>query len=116
MTDADILALWNERSEASDAHRNSLTYVATEVPLGHPQLEPSENTGELVAGGEIVRCVIEDHPEGGEGLFVSVDGQDLSPTQFARMFASAGGRRGKVAGHPDSKASLRRGWRGTSYQ
>jgi hypothetical protein len=36
----------------------------------------------------IVRCVIEDRPEHGGDVFVSVDGQDLSLLQFARMFAS----------------------------
>ena len=36
MTDADILALWNDGIEATDELRRSLIYVATELPVGEP--------------------------------------------------------------------------------
>lgn len=88
MTDADILAMWNEGIEATDEFRRSLTYVATEIPVGQPQLEPSELSGELVARGDIVRCIIEDRPEGADDVFVSVDGQDLTLLQFAKMLGT----------------------------
>ena len=63
MTDADVLELWNSGLEATDEMRRSLTYFATEIPVGKPQLETSDLHGELVARGQIVRCVIEGRPE-----------------------------------------------------
>jgi hypothetical protein len=40
--------------------------------------------------------VIEGDPEDRDGVFVSVDGQDLNLVQFARMFASYTGSRLRV--------------------
>ncbi len=39
MSDADVLAFWNEHIQASQALRNSQDYVATEIPVGQPQVE-----------------------------------------------------------------------------
>jgi hypothetical protein len=88
MSDEEILELWNSGIEATDELRRALSYVATEIPVGQPQLETSEITGELVARGEIVRCVIENRAEAGDDLFVSVDGKDLTLRQFAKMIES----------------------------
>lgn len=85
MSDDDVLELWNSGVEATDELRRTLTYVATEIPVGQPQLETSEVTGELVARGDVVRCVIENRPEAADDLFVSVDGHDLTLLQFAKM-------------------------------
>jgi hypothetical protein len=60
MTDADILEMWNAGIEARDEFRRSLTYVATELPVGRPRLERSAVSGELTMRGQIVRCVLQD--------------------------------------------------------
>jgi hypothetical protein len=87
MSDAEILAAWNEGIEATEEHARALTYVATEVPPGRPQLERSELNGHLVIRGEIVRCIIEGTSAGHDEPFVSVDGRDLTLAEFARLFS-----------------------------
>lgn len=107
MTDADILELWNSGIEARDEFRRSLTYVATEIPIGQPQLETSDLDGELVARGEIVRCVIEGRPEQADDIFVSVDGKDLTLLQFARMLGTYEGWGLRVEVVPDDEIHQR---------
>jgi hypothetical protein len=103
MTDADILAMWNDGIAATEEFRRSLTYVATEVPVGQPQLKPSELTGEPVARGEIVRCILEDRPENADDVFVSVDGQDLTLLQFANMLGTYTGWGMRIEIVPDDE-------------
>ena len=103
MTDADVLALWNDGIEATDELRRSLTYVATELPVGEPQLKACELSGDLVARGDIVRCIIEDRPESADDLFVSVDGRDLTLLQFAKMLGSYTGWGMRVEIVPDDE-------------
>ncbi|HVZ33301.1 MAG TPA: hypothetical protein VG963_12800 [Polyangiaceae bacterium] len=107
MTDADILALWNDGIEATDELRRSLTYVATEVPVGEPQLRPCELSGELVTRGDIVRCIIEDRPENADDVFVSVDGMDLTLLQFAKMLGTYTGWGMRIEIVPDDELHLR---------
>jgi hypothetical protein len=107
MTDAEILEMWNEGIEARDEFRRSLTYVATEVPVGQPQLERSEVNGELTTRAEIVRCVLEDRPESAEDVFVSVDGQDLTLLQFAQMLGPYTGWGMRIEIVPDDELHLR---------
>jgi hypothetical protein len=85
MTDDEVLKLWNDGIIASDEHRRSLTYVATEIPVGRSQLERSELTGALTMRGDIVRCIIEGRAEEADDLFVSVDEHDLTLRQFVQM-------------------------------
>jgi hypothetical protein len=107
MTDADILEMWNEGVQARDEFRRSLTFVATEVPVGQPQLELSDLDGELVVRGQIVRCVIEDRPDSAEDVFVSVDGRDLTLLQFAKMVGSYTGWGMRIEIVPDDELHLR---------
>jgi hypothetical protein len=107
MTDADVLALWNSGLAAQDELRRSLTYVATEVPVGEQQLRQSEHTGEMVARGEIVRCVIEGAPESAGDVFVSVDGRDLTLLEFAKMLSSYQGWGMRIEIVPDDELHQR---------
>jgi hypothetical protein len=107
MTDENILALWNAGIEASDELRRSITYVATEVPVGKPQLERCNLSGELVSRGEIVRCVIEGRPDVDDELFISVDGQDLTLRQFAKMIERYEGWGMRIEIVPDDELHLR---------
>jgi hypothetical protein len=49
MSDADVLAFWNEHLQASPALRDSHDYVATEIPAGKPQVEYFEPGDQWVA-------------------------------------------------------------------
>ncbi|MEY4508587.1 MAG: hypothetical protein RLZZ450_709 [Pseudomonadota bacterium] len=107
MTDENILALWNAGIEASEELRRSFTYVATEIPVGQPQLERCDLSGELVSRGDIVRCVIEGRPDGEDDLFISVDGQDLTLRQFAHMVERYEGWGMRIEIVPDDELHLR---------
>ena len=56
MTDEELLAFWNDSIEASEGHRQSLSYTATEIPVGKPQVEFFERGNQWTPRGHVVRC------------------------------------------------------------
>ena len=56
MTDEELLAFWNDGIEASEGHRQSLSYTATEIPVGKPQVEFFERGNPVDAKG--ARCAL----------------------------------------------------------
>jgi hypothetical protein len=94
MTDEDLLAFWNEGIEASEERRRSVTYTATEIPLGKPQVEFFEEANQWTPRGHVVRChVMSDaaiEPDIDEP-FVSIDGRDFTLGEFMTMVGTFGG-------------------------
>ena len=59
MTDAELLAYWNERIEATDEFiRTQKPFTLTEIPVGKPQVEYSEQSDQWVPRGHVVRSVV----------------------------------------------------------
>jgi hypothetical protein len=94
MTDGELLGYWNEMIEANEIHRSSLSYTATEVPAGKPQLELFEEGNQWVPRGHVLRCeLLSDaaiEPDLNEP-FVSIDGRDFTLGEFMRIVGSFGG-------------------------
>jgi hypothetical protein len=94
MTDGELLRYWNETIEANEFHRSSLSYTATEVPAGKPQLEFFEEGNQWVPRGHVLRCeLLSDaaiEPDLNEP-FISIDGRDFTLGQFMRIVSSFGG-------------------------
>jgi hypothetical protein len=94
MTDEELLDYWNEMTEAKEIHRNGLSYAATEIPAGKPQLEFFEEGNQWVPRGHVLRCeLLSDaaiKPDLDEP-FVSIDGRDFTLGEFMRMVGSFGG-------------------------
>jgi hypothetical protein len=58
MTDAQLLAYWNEHIEARDEFIRTQRFTLTEIPPGKPQVEYHEQSDQWVPRGHVVRSVI----------------------------------------------------------
>jgi hypothetical protein len=94
MTDEELLDWWNDGLRARDEHRENLEYVATEIPLGKPQVEYFEQGHQWTPRGHVLRCQIlsdagvqadVDEP------FVAIDGRDFTLGEFMTLVGTFGG-------------------------
>ena len=93
MSDDELLDFWNDHLVARQEHRDSLSYTATEIPVGKPQLELAHGR-QWVPRGHVVRCDILSDAAIEPALeepFVSVDSQDLTLAEFMTMVGTFGG-------------------------
>ena len=94
MNDEDLLTYWNNLVQNNDKFRETVKYIAKEIPLGKPQIEFFELGGYWTPRGEVLRCeLLTDsgiEPRLGEP-FVSIDGQDFTVAQFMKLVGTFGG-------------------------
>lgn len=93
MNDEELLDYWNDFIEANDEHRRKLTYTATEIPVGKPQVEFFEQGNQWVPRGHVLRCQIMSDaaiPPSLDELFVSIDGRDYTLGEFMTMVGTFG--------------------------
>jgi hypothetical protein len=107
MTDADLLAYWNEHIEATDEFiRTQKPFTLTEIPVGKPQVEYSEPSDQWVPRGHVVRTVILSdaaiEPDLDEP-FVSIDDRDFTLREFFKMVGTFGGWGMRIAFVPDDE-------------
>jgi hypothetical protein len=94
MTDGDVLEFWNEHVAASEEHRDSLTFTATEIPVGKPQVAFFEAGNQWTPRGDVLRCqILSDAaiPPDLDEPFVSIDGRDFSLAEFMILVGTFGG-------------------------
>ncbi len=110
MTDEEVLALWNSGLAAQEAHRRSLHYTATEIPVGKPQLEFFEAGNQWTPRGDVVRCQILSDAAIAPALdepFVSIDDRDFTLAEFMTMVGTFGGWGMRLEFVPDDELHLR---------
>jgi hypothetical protein len=95
MSDADVLAYWNEHIEASDEFlRTQPKLTLTEIPVGRPQVEYHQRSDQWVPRGHVLRTVILSdagvEPDLDEP-FVSIDDRDFTLREFFKMVGTFGG-------------------------
>ena len=88
LSDAEVLAWFNESLAAEAKLAASYKHVAVEVPLGSPQIELRSN-GQWVPRGGVVRCIVHDNEDG--ELLVEIDDRELSLHEFGRMLTTDAG-------------------------
>lgn len=105
MTDADLLAYWNEHIEATDEFiRTQRPFTLTEIPVGKPQVEYHEQSDQWVPRGHVVRSVIvNDLPTDIDNTFISIDDRDFTVAEFVRMVGTFGGWGMRIAFVPDDE-------------
>jgi hypothetical protein len=106
MTDEDVLAMWNEMLEARDEHRKTVTYVATEIPVGKPQVKFYERGNQWTPRGDVLRCQILTDAGVTPDLdepFVSIDGRDFTLGEFMTMVGTFGGWGMRIEFVPDDE-------------
>jgi hypothetical protein len=103
MTDEQILDYWNEHIEARDALMAEHDHVAVEVPPGRPQVEYFEEADQWVPRGDVLRCVVMGGGDEPDEPFLSIDGRDYTPAEFARMVGTHGGWGMRITFVPDTE-------------
>lgn len=107
MTDAELLAYWNDHIAATDEFiRTQKPFTLTEVPVGKPQVEYHEQSDQWVPRGHVVRTVILSdaaiEPDLDEP-FVSIDDRDFTLREFFNMVGTFGGWGMRIAFVPDDE-------------
>jgi hypothetical protein len=103
MSDSDLLTYWNEHIEASDEFiRTQKPFTLTEIPVGRPQVEYSEQSDQWVPRGHVVRSVIVNgSPTDLDDTFISIDDRDFTVAEFLRLVGTFGGWGMRIAFVPD---------------
>lgn len=107
MTDADLLACWNEQIAATEQFiRSQKPITLTEIPVGKPQVEYSEKCNQWVPRGDVLRAVI--LSDAGieadlDAPFVCIDDRDFTLREFFKMVGTFGGWGMRVAFVPDDE-------------
>ena len=110
MTDVELLDYWNEGIEAGEAHRESLNFTATEIPVGKPQVEFFERGNQWTPRGHVLRCqIVSDAaiPPDVDEPFVAIDGRDFTLGEFMTMVGTFGGRGMRIEFVPDDELHQR---------
>lgn len=106
MTDREIMDLYNETLKAQ-AELAMVPYVATEIPLGSPQIKYSRRCHQWSMRGHVLRCLVDDTGEGEQEPVIEVDGKELSWHEFGRMICSFAGWGMRMEFVPDDEIHRR---------
>lgn len=82
MTDNEILERHNEILLARMQSKREYEHVAKEIPQGKPQIEFSERCQQWVSRGDVLRCIVQHHPD---GVGIEIDDRLLNLEEFGRM-------------------------------
>ncbi|HIG29630.1 MAG TPA: hypothetical protein EYQ50_18265 [Verrucomicrobiales bacterium] len=101
MTDAEIMNFYNDMLRAESKRVAENPYVATEVPLGSPQIEHHPQSDQWSPRGNVLRCLIDDSPSQDmddereqdwvREPVIEVDGRELSWNEFGKMICTYAG-------------------------
>jgi hypothetical protein len=104
MTDAEILARFNETIAAMDHARRDYKHVAVELPIGQPQIEWSELASQWCTRGDVLRATIHDGGgEDGREPVIEIDDKQLSWSEFGRMLTTFAGWGMRLVIVPDDR-------------
>jgi hypothetical protein len=106
MTAADVLTFWNDHVQASQEFRDGYNFVATEIPVGKPQIEYFEEGDQWVARGNVLRCqIVTDAavPVELDEPVVSIDGRDFTTAEFIKLLGCHGGWGMRIVFVPDDE-------------
>ena len=108
--DEDVLEAWNDCLRNMEAHRRSIEYVATEIPIGKPQVKFFARGDQWVPRGGVLRCQI--LSDGGiepslDEPFVAIDDRDFTLAEFMKMMGTHGGGGMRIAFVPNDELHVR---------
>lgn len=110
MTDDQLLHFWNEGLAARDEHRQQFKYIATEIPVGKPQVSFFDRGNQWTPRGHVLRCEILSDAAIEPALeepFVAIDGRDFSLAEFMTMVGTFGGWGMRIEFVPDDELHKR---------
>ena len=89
LDDGEILARFNDSLREARALTEGRQHVVVEIPHGRPQLDYFAPAGQWVPRGGVVRCLIDEGPEGEPVLYV--DDHALSLRDFGGLLRTYAG-------------------------
>lgn len=110
MTDEQLLSFWNDHLRACQEHRKSINYVATEIPVGRPQVQYFAPGDQWTPRGHVVRCqILSDAavPPDVDEPFVCIDGRDFTLAEFMTMVGTFGGWGMRIEFVPNDELHIR---------
>jgi hypothetical protein len=106
MTDQEIMDLYNDTLKAQ-AELAMKPWMATEIPLGSPQIEYSERCNQWSARGHVLRCLVDDTADGEREPVIEVDGKELTWHAFGKMIVSFAGWGMRIEFTPEDETHRR---------
>jgi len=104
LKDEDLLPHWNEFCQADEDYRQSVEYVAREIPLGRPQVKYHGYSDQWVPRGDVLRCVMgeyfDDEPD---EPCITIDDRDFTLREFGRMLTTFAGWGMRIEFVPDDE-------------
>jgi hypothetical protein len=102
MTDEQVLQRFNEMIEAMEEMRRTYKHIATEVPIGQPQIKWFELGQQWCPRGDVLRCVIGSGVDSSEPE-IEIDGKHLTWIEFGRLLATHSGWGMRLVFVPDDR-------------
>lgn len=105
LTDAEIVAIFNDTLRSHAQAAANYQHVAIEVPLGSPQIKLLKPSQQWVPRGSVLRCDILDNEDG--QLVVGIDDYELSAEEFGRLLVTYAGWGMRIEIVPDDRLQHR---------
>jgi hypothetical protein len=100
MTDADIVAMYNDILDSQWALLQEWDKKAVEEPPGEPQIDYHENSDQWAPRSEVLRCIVHDGGPDGE-VIIHIDDKELSLREFGRLLSVYAGWGMRIAFVPE---------------
>jgi hypothetical protein len=100
MTDADIVALYNDVLDSQWALLQQWDKTVVEEPPGEPQMDYHESSDQWAPRGEVLRCIVDDGGPDGE-VTIHIDDKELSLREFGRLLSVYAGWGMRIAFVPE---------------
>ncbi len=100
MTDADIVAMYNDVLDSQWALLQEWDKTVVEEPPGEPQVDYHEKSDQWAPRGEVLRCVVHDGGPDGE-VIIHIDDKELSLREFGRLLSVYAGWGMRIAFVPE---------------
>ena len=100
MTDADIVAMYNDILDAQWALLQEWDKTVVEEPPGEPQIDYHEGSDQWVPRGDVLRCIVDDGGPDGE-VTIHIDDRELSLAEFGRLLRVHAGWGMRIAFVPE---------------
>ena len=100
MTDADIVAMYNDVLDSQWALLQEWDKTVVEEPPGEPQIDYHEKSDQWAPRGEVLRCFVHDGGPDGE-VIIHIDDKELSLREFGRMLTVHAGWGMRIAFVPE---------------
>jgi hypothetical protein len=100
MTDAEIIAKYNQVLNSRRALLQAWDKTVTEEPPGEKQIDYHESSDQWVPRADVLRCIIDDGGPNGE-VIIHIDDQELSLWEFGRLLRVHAGWGMRIAFVPE---------------